>query len=116
MPRVRFAAPLFGLLLVAGCSDLRNEVGDMIDDGNNDGPRTVAYRCDDDRDFSARFSGDRDNVRIDTGGHNYDLDYADRDNGRRIYSNHDDVELRVDNDNAYLRIPGESDFEDCERS
>ncbi len=68
------------------------------------------------RDFSARFSGDREEVRIDAGGRSYDLEHTDRDNGMRVYTNEDDVELRVDEDEAYLRIPGDSDFQDCERA
>jgi hypothetical protein len=113
MPRIHLAAPLVGLLLVTACADLRDEIEKIGDNNNNDGPRTVSYECDGDRDFVARFSGDRDNVRVDTGGKRYELEYTDRNDGRRIYSNNDDVELRVDNDQAYLRIPGESDFEDC---
>jgi hypothetical protein len=118
MPQFRHAAPavLLGLLLVAGCADLRDEIEEIAGDNDDDRPRTVAYACDDDREFAARFSGDRDEVRVDTGGRSYDLDYTDDDDGRRIYTNNSDVELRVDDDEAYLRIPGESDFEDCERT
>jgi len=118
MDRIRLAAPFLGLVLVAACANLQDQIDEIAgnDDNNNDGPRTVAYDCDDDREFAARFSGDRDEVRVDTGGRSYDLEYTDRDDGMRIYSNNDDVELRVDDDEAYLRIPGESDFEDCEMS
>ena len=116
MPRIRFAAPLLGLLLVAACANLQDQIDEIAGNDDDDGPRTVAFDCDDDRDFVARFSGDRDAVRIDTGGRSYDLEYSDRDDGMRIYTNDDDVELRVDNQEAYLRIPGESDFEDCEQS
>jgi len=115
MPRLRFAAPLLALLLVAACANLQDQIDEIAgNDDDNDGPRTVAFECDDNRDFQARFSGDRDEVRIDTGGRNYDLEYRERDDGMRIYTNDDDVELRVDNDEAYLRIPGDSDFEDCD--
>jgi hypothetical protein len=118
MPPVTLIGALLGsalgLTLLGGCADMRDQVSDMV--GSNDkGPRTVAYRCDDDRDFKARFSGDRDRVVIDTGGKSYDLDYAGRDNGRRVYGKERDVYLAADEDNAYLRIPGESDFKDCER-
>lgn len=116
MPRVQWGAPLLGLLLVTACADLRDEIDEIADDNDDRGPRMVSYHCDDDRDFLARFSGDRDDVEIETGGHRFELEYTDRDDGKRIYSNRDDVELRVDDDEAYLRIPGESDFEDCEIS
>ena len=115
MPRIRFAAPFLGLLLVAACADMRDQIEEIAGD-DDDGPRTVAFDCDGDRQFMARFSGDRDDVRVDTGARSYDLEYTDRDGGMRIYTNDNDVELRVDDDDAYLRIPGESDFEDCERS
>lgn len=120
MPRFRYGAPAVGALLslslITGCADMQDRIEEIAGDNDDDGPRTVAYECDDDREFAARFSGDRDAVRVDTGGRSYDLEYSDRDDGRRIYSNRDDVELRVDEDEAYLRIPGESDFADCERS
>jgi hypothetical protein len=98
------------------CADLRDEMDALAGNDDNNRTRTVTYECDGDREFVARFSGDRDDVRIDTGGRQYDLDYTDRDDGRRVYTNHEEVELRVDNDEAYLRIPGESDFEDCDIS
>jgi membrane-bound inhibitor of C-type lysozyme len=121
MPRVRCAVPVIGALLslslIAGCANLQDQIDEIAgDNDDNDGPRTVAYECDDNREFTARFSGDRDNVRVDTGGQTYDLEYDDSDGGTRTYIGNNDVELRVDNENAYLRIPGESDFEDCERS
>jgi hypothetical protein len=116
MLRLHAAAPLLGLLLVTACADLRDEMDDLAGNDDNNRTRTVTYECDGDREFVARFSGDRDDVRIDTGGRQYDLDYTDRDDGRRVYTNHEEVELRVDNDEAYLRIPGESDFEDCDMS
>jgi hypothetical protein len=117
MPRIRLAAPFLSLLLIAACANLQDQIDEIAgNDNNNDGPRTVAFECDDNRDFQARFSGDRDEVRVNTAGSSYDLEYSERDDGMRIYTNDDDVELRVDNDEAYLRIPGESDFEDCEMS
>lgn len=116
MNSIRFAAPLLSLLLVAACADMRDRIDEIAGNDDNDGPRTVAYECDDDREFAARFSGDRDEVRVDTGARSYDLEYSDRDDGMRVYTNRDDVELRVDNDEAYLRIPGESDYQDCEIS
>ena len=116
MPRIRFAAPLVGLLLVTACANLQDQIDEIAGDDDNDGPRTVAFDCDDDREFMARFSGNRDEVRVDTGARSYDLEYRDREDGMRVYTNRDDVELRVDNDEAYLRIPGESDYQDCEIS
>jgi hypothetical protein len=116
MRTAQIIGPLLGLLLIAGCADVQNQVEEMVSDDDNDGPRTIAYECDDQRDFTARFSGDRDEVRIDVGGRSYDLEHSDRDDGMRIYTNRDDVELRVDEDQAYVRIPGESDLQDCERA
>ena len=114
MHRIRFAAPFLGLVLVAACANLQDQIDEIAGNDDNDGPRTVAYECDDDREFVARFSGDRDDVRIDTGGSRYDLEYSERDGGMRIYTNRDEVELRVDERDAYLRIPGGSDYEDCQ--
>jgi hypothetical protein len=119
MSRVTSAARVYGsvlgLLLLAGCADLREQVDDMVSDDGDDRPRTVAFECDDDRDFRARFSGDRDQVVVDTGDRNYELEYTGRDGGRRVYGDEDEVRLVVGNDDAYLRIPGDSDFQDCER-
>jgi hypothetical protein len=119
MPRVTFTARVcgcvLGLGLLAGCADLREQVDEMVSDDNDDGPRTVAFECDDDRDFRARFSGDRDQVVVDTGDRSYELEYTGRDDGRRVYGDEDEVRLVVSNDDAYLRIPGDSDFQDCER-
>ena len=119
MPRVTFAARAFsgmlGVFLLAGCADLREQVDEMVSDDNDDRPRTASFECDDDRDFRVRFSGDRDQVVVDTGDRNYELEYAGRDDGSRVYGDEDDVYLVVSNDEAYLRIPGRSDFQDCER-
>jgi hypothetical protein len=91
MLRLHAAAPLLGLLLVTACADLRDEMDDLAGNDDNNRTRTVTYECDGDREFVARFSGDRDDVRIDTGGRQYDLDYTDRDDGRRVYTNHEEV-------------------------
>ena len=120
MPRILSAAPVFagalGFGLLTSCADLRENVEDMV--GNqDDAPRTVVFECDGDRDFRARFSGDRDQAVVDTGSETYELEYTGRDDGRRVYSDDDDeVRLTVSNDEAHLRIAGESNFEDCERS
>jgi hypothetical protein len=117
MPRIRLAAPFLALLMVAACANIQDQIDEIAgDDDNDDGPRTVAFECDDNREFQARFSGDRDEVRVNTGGSSYDLEYSDRDDGMRVYTNDDDIELRVSDRDAYLRVPGESDFEDCEMS
>jgi hypothetical protein len=37
--------------------------------------------------------------------------------GQRVYSDDDnDVRLTVSDDEAHLRIPGEADYQDCERT
>jgi hypothetical protein len=92
--------------------DVREIIGDQ--DG---GARTLAFECDDDRDFKVRLSSDRDEARVDVGSKTYRLELADRENGQRVYRDSDsDVRLTVGNDKAYLRIPGGSDYQDCERS
>jgi hypothetical protein len=120
MSRILYAAPAFagvlGLSLLTGCADLRENVEEMVGD-QDDGPRTVAFECDGGRDFTARFSGDRDRAQVDVGSETYELEYTGRDDGLRVYSDDDDeVRLTVGNDEAHLRIPGEADFEDCERA
>ena len=114
MPRVPF--PAIGVLsaaLLAGCANLEEGVQDVLGD-MDDEPRLYAFECDDDREFMARVSGDREEVLVDIGDESYELDLTDRDNGDRVYSNEDGVELTVGDDQAYLRIPGGSDFQDCQ--
>lgn len=115
MPRVPFAmlGGALGLALLAGCANLEDQVQDVL--GGDNEPRTLAFECDDDKDFTARLSSDRDEARVDVGDDIYELDLTDRDGGDRIYSNDDGVELTVGDDQAYLRIPDGSDFQDCER-
>jgi hypothetical protein len=117
MPRVPFAmlGGAVGLALLAGCANLEDQVQDVLGTGDNE-PRTLAFECNDDRDFTARLSGDREQARVDVGDETYELDLTDRDDGDRVYSNDDGVELTVGDDQAYLRIPGGSDFQDCERT
>ena len=115
MPRVPFALiSVLGVALLAGCANLEEEIDAVL--GDRDEPRTLAFDCDDDREFIARLSGDREEARVDIGDETYELDLTDRDDGDRVYSNDDGVELTVGDDEAYLRIPGESDFQDCERT
>jgi hypothetical protein len=115
MPRVPVAivGGALGLALLAGCETVEEVMGQRDDD--DDGPRTVAFNCDDDREFSVRLSGDRDEARVDTGDETYNLEQTGRDGDRRVYSNNDDVRLEISNEEARLRIPGEADFRDCER-
>lgn len=115
MPRVPFAAiGVLGVALLAGCANLEEEIDAVL--GEDDEPRTLAFECDDDREFIARLSSDREEARVDVGDETYELDLTDRDDGDRVYSNDDGVELTVGDDEAYLRIPDESDFQDCERT
>lgn len=113
MPRVAvaMAGGALGFALLVGCANLENDVL-----GDGDGPRTAAFDCDDDRDFALRLSGDRDEARVDTGDETYELERTGREEDRRVYTNDDGVRLEVSDEEAYLRIPGEPDFQDCERS
>ena len=109
------------IALLAGCAELQTVVDDTLGgSGGGGGVRTVAYECDDDQEFSARFSGDRDEVDVRTDDETYDLELADRDNGRRVYSesgDDDDDEVRLtlgDNGRrARLDIPDEDAYEQC---
>ncbi|MGH6943367.1 MAG: hypothetical protein ACREH6_03985 [Geminicoccaceae bacterium] len=93
--------------LLAGCSSIQEAVD------RESGPKTVAYRCDSDRDFAAVFSTDGDQAFVETGDKTYELNRAGHDNGAAVYTNRDNVELTVDGNDAYLRIPDQNDFEDC---
>lgn len=117
MPRVALAmvGGALGLALLAGCANLEDQIDEVMG-GGDDGPRTVAFDCDDDRDFTVRLSGDRDEARVDAGDERYELERTGREDGRRVYTNDDGVRLEISNEEAYLRIPGERDFQDCERS
>ena len=114
MPRVpvAFVCGALGLAVLVGCETMDEIMGDRDDD---DGPRTVVFDCDDDREFSVRLSGDRDEARVDTGEDTYDLEQTGRDGDFRVYGNDDDVRLEISDDEARLRIPGAADFRDCER-
>jgi hypothetical protein len=106
---------VLGVALLAGCANLDDDIDAVLGD-RDDEPRTVAFECDDDREFVARLSGDREEVRVDTGDETYELDLTDRDDDERVYSNDDGVELTISNEEAYLRIPDGSDLQDCERA
>ncbi len=116
MPRVPCAMiGLLGVALLAGCADMQEQVQDVLGTEDNE-PRTLAFECDEDRDFTARLSGNREEARVDVGDETYELDLRDRQDGDRVYSNEDGVEFTVGDDQAYLRIPGGSDFQNCERT
>ena len=106
MPQARLAAAavgsVLGLALLSGCADMRDEVQNVLDDNE---PRTLAFECDDDRDFRARLSGDRDEARVDVGEDTYELNLTDRDEGRRVYSNEDDVRLTIGDNEANSAHP-----------
>jgi hypothetical protein len=106
---------VLGVALLAGCANLDDQIDAVLGD-RDDEPRTVAFECDDDREFVARLSGDREEVRVDTGDETYELELTDRDDDERVYSNDDGVQLTVGDDEAYLRVPDGSDFQDCERA
>ncbi len=112
------------IVLLVGCANLEDIVNE-IGAGGAQGPRTVAYACDDDERFAARFSADRDQVRVrlddDGDDETYDLELVDRDGGRRVYSEEDEdednsVRLTVSDGgrSAYLRVPDGEDLGDCE--
>jgi hypothetical protein len=53
---------------------------------------------------------------VEVGDESYRLDLTDRENGDRVHSSEDGVRLTVGEDEAYLRVPGGQDFQDCETS
>jgi hypothetical protein len=93
-------------MTLGGCANL----SDTMDD---DGPTSVTFRCDDDRNFLALFSEDRRRAFVETGDETYELALVDRDGNELDYANRDDVRLTVDGNDGYLRIPDDDDFEDC---
>ncbi len=120
MPRARSAAPAIGgalaLALLSGCADMRDDVQDVLADFDDE-PRTLAFACDDDRDFRVRLSSDREEARVDIGDETYRLEDAGRDDGQRVYRDDDnEVRLTMGDDKAYLRLAGGDDYRDCERS
>lgn len=124
-PRHPSAAASLGgavaIILLAGCADLQNVVDDTLGASGGPGAQSVAYECDDDQDFTARYSGDREEVRVQADDETYDLELADRDDGRRVYTesgDDDDDEVRLTvaegGRRARLDIPDEDAFEDCD--
>jgi hypothetical protein len=111
MPRIPFAVlgGVLGFALLTGCAG--RDQGIM---GGNE-PQKLAFECDADMDFTASLSGDREEARVDVGDTGYELNLTSREDGNLVYSNEDGVELTVGEDDAYLRIPGDPNFENCER-
>jgi hypothetical protein len=80
------------------------------------GGTSVAYDCDDDRNFEAAFTEDWDTASATTEDETYSLALVERDDDRLVYSDDDgDVRLVVDQDGegAELEIEGGDDFENC---
>jgi hypothetical protein len=103
-----FAPAIAGAVLAAavgGCAQLETAGG-----------TSVAYDCEDDRNFNASFSEDWDTASATTEDATYALTLTERDDGRFVYSDEDgDVRLIVEQDggDAELEIEGGDDFEDC---
>ena len=104
-----------GLALLAGCETVEQQIDRIAGNGDNE-PRTVAFNCDGDEDLTVRLSGDRDEARVAAGDELYELEHTGSDDGRRLYTNDDGVRLEISNEEAYLRVPGGEDFQDCQRS
>jgi hypothetical protein len=118
MAQARLAAvatgEALGLALLSACADIQDNMEDILGDRNES--RTLAFQCDDDREFSVRISGDREVARVETRGRDYRLEEDGQDNGRRVYSNDEDVRLTIGDGEPNLRIPEGSDYQDCERT
>jgi hypothetical protein len=103
-------AALSAVALLSGCI--------VVDDNGRGGrgggffERTVDYRCDDNRGFSARFD-DRE-VRVRAGRADYDLELERGNRRYREYEGDNGVRLTVDGDEARLRIPDQRDYAGCE--
>jgi hypothetical protein len=119
MARARLAAAATGgalvLALLSGCADMQDSMQEILGD-RDDEPRTLTFECDDDREFSVRISGDREEARVETRGRDYRLEEEGRDDGRRVYTNEDDVRLTIGEGEADLRIPEGADYQNCERT
>jgi hypothetical protein len=111
MSRAAVSATLCGAFaLLVGCSNIQ----DAMDEASAEpGPESVAFRCEDNRSFLAMVSEDRDQAFVETGDDTYELALVERDGDRLGYANDDNVNLIVEDDEAYLRVPGESDFKGC---
>jgi hypothetical protein len=102
-----------GFVLLTGCADMQDNVEDVFGDLGG-GPRAMAFECDDDRELTVLLSRDREEARVDVDGRDYELEEAGRDDGDRVYTDDDDVRLTLGDDEAYLRVPGGDDYQDCE--
>jgi hypothetical protein len=107
MSRHILTAALGGAAVMAlgACSSLSE-----LDD---DGPTSVTFHCDDDRNFLAMFSEVRKQSFVKTDDETYELVLVDRDGNELDYANRDGVQLTVDGDDSHLQVPDEDDFEDC---
>jgi hypothetical protein len=113
MPRVKSAA-VSGAL--GSCCSQGAPTCRMLGSRDDDEPRTLAFECDNNQDLRVRLSSDREEARVEVDDQEFLLEEAGRDNGQRVYSDNNDVRLTVSDDEAYLRIPGEADYQDCERT
>ena len=101
------------LATLAGCVVVADDEGGGIFGG---GSRTVAYRCDDDRRMTVRYTDNLRRATVDAGDDSYGLSLNSRDGDRRQYQGEEDgneLNLVVDGDRAELSIEDEDDFEDC---
>jgi hypothetical protein len=106
MSRHMLAAVLGGAVVTLGaCANLT--------DTRDDGPTSLAFRCDDDRRFLAMFSEDRRRSFVKTNDETYELMLVDRDGDAVEYADRNGVRLTVDGDDGDLRVPEDDDFEDC---
>jgi hypothetical protein len=118
MPRARLAAAAMGsalgLMLLSSCADMQDNMREILGDRDGNAPRTLTFECDGDREMTVRLSGDREEARVEAGGRDYELEEAGREDGRRVYTDEDDVRLTVGNNEAYLRVPDGNDYQNCE--
>jgi hypothetical protein len=120
MPRARLAGVMiggaFGLALLSGCADMQDQMQDVLGEGDDE-PRTLAFECDNDRDFRVRLSGDRQEARVEVDDRTYRLEETEREGGRRVYRDEDnEVRLIMSNGEADLRFEGAEDYQNCERT
>jgi len=101
------AAALGGAAVVAlaACANLS--------DSTDEGPTSVSFRCDDERNFLAMFSEDRRRSFVKTDDETYELLLVDQDGDELEYQDGNGVQLIVDDDDSQLRIPDGDDYEDC---
>jgi hypothetical protein len=105
-----------GLAMLSGCADMQDNMEDVLGDLGG-GERTMAFKCDDDREMTVHLSDDREEAQVEAGGEDYQLEEAGEDDGDREYTDDDgDVRLTLGDDDAYLRIKDGDDYQDCEES